>query len=42
MNTRERYAKYLLPVAAQGVEPVVVASATFKSWQLEICLVRTP
>src|SRR5947207_12166705 len=27
MNTRERYAKYLMPVAAQGVEPLVVASA---------------
>jgi 4-aminobutyrate aminotransferase len=27
MNTRERYAKYILPVVAQGVEPVVVASA---------------
>ena len=27
MNTRERYAKYLMPVVAQGVEPVVVASA---------------
>jgi acetylornithine/succinyldiaminopimelate/putrescine aminotransferase len=27
MNTRERYAKYLLPVVAQGVEPLVVASA---------------
>jgi 4-aminobutyrate aminotransferase / (S)-3-amino-2-methylpropionate transaminase / 5-aminovalerate transaminase len=27
MNTRERYAKYILPVVAQGVEPLVVASA---------------
>jgi 4-aminobutyrate aminotransferase len=27
MNTREQYAKFLLPVAAKGVEPVVVASA---------------
>lgn len=27
MNTRERYAKYILPVVAQGVEPIVVASA---------------
>src|SRR6185436_13447829 len=27
MNTRERYAKHLLPVVAQGVEPLVVASA---------------
>lgn len=27
MNTRERYAKHLLPVVAQAVEPVVVASA---------------
>ena len=27
MNTRERYAKHLLPVVAQGVEPIVVASA---------------
>jgi 4-aminobutyrate aminotransferase/(S)-3-amino-2-methylpropionate transaminase len=27
MDTRERYAKYIMPVVAQGVEPVVVASA---------------
>jgi len=27
MNTRERYAKHILPVVAQGVEPIVVASA---------------
>lgn len=27
MNTRERYAKHLLPVVAAGVEPLVVASA---------------
>jgi 4-aminobutyrate aminotransferase len=27
MNTRERYAKHLLPVVAGGVEPLVVASA---------------
>src|SRR5437762_14226898 len=27
MNTRERYAKHLLPVVASGVEPVVVVSA---------------
>lgn len=27
MNTREQYARYVLPVAAQGVEPVVIASA---------------
>jgi 4-aminobutyrate aminotransferase-like enzyme len=27
MNTREQYAKHLMPVVAQGVEPVVVASA---------------
>jgi 4-aminobutyrate aminotransferase len=27
MNTREQYARYVLPVVAQGVEPVVVASA---------------
>ena len=27
MNTREQYAKYLLPVVAQGVEPIFVASA---------------
>jgi 4-aminobutyrate aminotransferase len=27
MDTRERYAKFILPVVAQGVEPVVVASA---------------
>jgi 4-aminobutyrate aminotransferase / (S)-3-amino-2-methylpropionate transaminase / 5-aminovalerate transaminase len=27
MNTREQYAKHLLPVVAQGVEPLVVASA---------------
>lgn len=27
MNTRERYARHLLPVVAQGVEPLVVASA---------------
>lgn len=28
MNTRERYARFLLPVVAQGVEPLVVASAS--------------
>jgi 4-aminobutyrate aminotransferase / (S)-3-amino-2-methylpropionate transaminase / 5-aminovalerate transaminase len=28
MNTREQYAKHVMPVVAQGVEPVVVASAT--------------
>ncbi len=27
MNTREQYAKHVMPVVAQGVEPVVVASA---------------
>lgn len=27
MNTKEQYARYVLPVVAQGVEPVVVASA---------------
>src|SRR5689334_19779294 len=27
MNTRERYAKHLLPVVAQAVEPIVAASA---------------
>ena len=27
MNTREQYARYVLPVVAQGVEPVVVVSA---------------
>jgi 4-aminobutyrate aminotransferase len=27
MNTREQYARYVLPVVAQGVEPVVIASA---------------
>jgi 4-aminobutyrate aminotransferase/(S)-3-amino-2-methylpropionate transaminase len=27
MDTRERYARFVLPVVAQGVEPVVVASA---------------
>src|SRR6185436_5968320 len=27
MNTRERYARHILPVVAQGVEPIVVAGA---------------
>lgn len=27
MNTREQYARYVLPVAAQGVEPIVIAAA---------------
>ncbi|MBI3823343.1 MAG: aminotransferase class III-fold pyridoxal phosphate-dependent enzyme, partial [Planctomycetes bacterium] len=27
MNTQEQYARYILPVVAQGVEPIVVASA---------------
>src|SRR6516165_3145941 len=27
MNTREQYSRYVLPVVAQGVEPVVVVSA---------------
>jgi 4-aminobutyrate aminotransferase / (S)-3-amino-2-methylpropionate transaminase / 5-aminovalerate transaminase len=27
MNTREQYAKHVMPVVAQGVEPIVVASA---------------
>ena len=27
MDTREQYARYVLPVVAQGVEPIVVASA---------------
>lgn len=27
MNTREQYARYVLPVVAQGVEPIVIAAA---------------
>src|SRR6266571_8369269 len=27
MTTQEQYARYILPVVAQGVEPIVIASA---------------
>jgi 4-aminobutyrate aminotransferase/(S)-3-amino-2-methylpropionate transaminase len=31
MDTREQYARYVLPVVAQGVEPIVIASARDRS-----------